>query len=139
MKLLKLPQNLVKQKKINVSSSIDNNITVLGSGDKLFRAFLNIIDNAIKYTEAGGAVKISFTQRGGRAKFKVKDTGIGISKKDLPHIFERFYRGSRHKNVHGAGLGLAISQAIIVAHKGAIEVKSEIGQGTTTTVSLPTN
>lgn len=124
-------------KKISVNSNINDNIIVLGSEDKLFRAFLNIVDNAIKYTPAGGNVNISFTQKGGHAKFKVKDTGVGISKKDLPHVFERFYRGSRSGNVHGAGLGLSISQAIIYAHKGAFEVDSNVGKGTTITVTLP--
>lgn len=135
--VVEIALKLGRTKKIHVSANIDDNITVLGSGDKLFRAFLNIVDNATKYTGVGGVVKISFMQKSGQVRFKVKDTGIGIPKKDLPHVFERFYRGSRHENVHGAGLGLAISQAIIVAHKGTIEVKSEVGQGTTTTATLP--
>lgn len=135
--VLEIARKFGKAKKISVFENVDEGIVVQGSGDKLFRAFLNITDNAIKYTPSGGTVRISLTKIEGYAKFQVKDTGVGISKKDLPHIFERFYRGSRSGKVHGAGLGLAIAQAIISAHKGTIEVKSDVGKGTTATVTLP--
>ncbi|KKQ43433.1 MAG: histidine kinase [Microgenomates group bacterium GW2011_GWC1_37_8] len=135
--IVEIATKLGKAKKVNVSGNISQDIVVLGSEDKLFRALLNITDNAIKYTPTSGSVNISLTKKNSHARFRVKDTGVGISKNDLPHIFERFYRGSRSGKVHGAGLGLAISQALISAHKGTIDVKSDVGKGTTITAYLP--
>ena len=135
--IVEITTKLGKAKKVNVSGNVSQDIVVLGSEDKLFRAFFNITDNAIKYTPAGGSVSISLTKKDEQARFQVKDTGVGISKKDQPHIFERFYRGSRSGKVYGSGLGLSISQAIISANKGIIEVKSNVGLGTTITAHLP--
>jgi len=145
--IVEIATKLGEAKKVKISQNVTDDIVILGSEDKLSRAFLNVVDNAIKYTPTGGSVSISLTQKNKEVRFQVKDTGVGISKKDQPHIFERFYRGktpssfayrgSRSGKVYGSGLGLSISQALISAHKGTIEVKSNPSSGTTFEVCLP--
>ena len=109
----------------------------------LFRSqvFLNLIGNAIQYTPAGGQITIALRKVGDRTQIVVSDTGIGISNHDLPHIFERFYRGEKsRKRSHGTtgfGLGLSIAYWIITSHGGTIEVDSTMGKGTTFIVWLP--
>jgi signal transduction histidine kinase len=116
-------------------------VSVLGDITRLRQLFLNLTTNAIKYTPRGGSVEISLTQRDQRVTFSVRDTGIGISSADLPHIFERFYRADRVRTrVHergGFGLGLAIGQWIAEAHGGTITAASRLGRGTTFTVTIP--
>src|SRR3989344_3225931 len=135
--LVETAQKMAMEKKIGVSGNIDENIILFGFKDKFGRAILNLIDNAIKYTPSQGKIEISLKKENGKVAVKIHDTGPGISKQDLPHIFDRFYRGSSTEKIFGSGLGLAISKAIVVSHHGEIEVKSKIGQGTTFTLSLP--
>jgi signal transduction histidine kinase len=99
----------------------------------------NLIDNAIRYTPKGGRVEVLLYPHEGDIVFQVSDTGIGIPPEDLPHIFEEFYRSRNAKEfVHeGTGLGLAIVKSAVEAHNGEIEVFSELGKGTTFTVTLP--
>ena len=99
----------------------------------------NLIDNAIKYTPRGGTVTFSLSSEGGRAVFRVVDTGVGISKEDVPYIFDRFYRvdKARSRDVGGAGLGLSICKGIAEAHGGTLEVESAPGRGSTFTLKLP--
>lgn len=125
------------RKEIMIEGSVEENINVFGKKDKLFRAILNLIDNAIKYTPKQGKVLISLQILKNTAVIKVNDTGIGISKNDLNHIFERFYRGAKTGQIAGVGLGLAIAKSIINAHKGKIKIESIVNKGTTITVSLP--
>jgi heavy metal sensor kinase len=102
---------------------------------------MNLMTNAVKYTPAGGLVKVSLAQQPQRVILAVSDTGIGIAPGDLPHIFDRFYRAdiarTRTGERAGAGLGLAICRWIAEAHGGTIEVQSRPGRGTTFTVILP--
>lgn len=99
------------------------------------------IDNSTKYTGDGGYVKINSFKDKEKGVITIEDNGIGISKEDLPHIFDRFYRAdkSRAKVSGGTGLGLAIAKWIVMKHKGAIEVESKIGEGTIITLKLPMN
>jgi two-component system sensor histidine kinase BaeS len=113
---------------------------------RMTQVFYNLLMNAIRYTLPGGNIKIwlkDYEQRKGIEYMKVSivDTGIGIEKELLPHIFERFYRveGSRSRNTGGMGLGLAIVKQFVEAHQGIIEVESEVGHGTTFKVFLPLN
>lgn len=118
---------------------------IYGDGVRIGQLFFNLMDNAIKYTPHGGVVELSlFTETGapgapGQALYRVKDTGIGISKEDRPYIFDRFYRvdKARSREVGGAGLGLSICKEIAEAHGGSIEVESESGRGSVFTVRLP--
>jgi signal transduction histidine kinase len=115
-------------------------VMVNGDRDRLEQVLINLISNAIKYTPAGGDVFVSLARVGENARIIVRDTGVGISKKDLPHIFERFYRAekSRSRAVDsGFGLGLSISHWIITHHGGRIEVNSVEGKGTTFLIYLP--
>jgi signal transduction histidine kinase len=115
--------------------------TVLGDVTRLRQLFLNLVTNAVKYTPRGGQVELTLQRWERTVTFSVRDTGIGISAADLPHIFERFYRAdrarSRTSERGGFGLGLAISQWIAEAHGGTIAVRSRFGRGSTFTVRLP--
>jgi two-component system OmpR family sensor kinase len=115
-------------------------VLVCGDRDRLKQVVLNLVANAIKYTKEGGAVTVNLSKEEGKAKFSVKDSGVGISAEDLPHVFERFYRGdkSRSRSKEGGfGLGLSIAYWIIRNHGGEIEVKSRPRKGSTFTVLLP--
>ncbi len=107
--------------------------------DRLAQVFVNLIDNALRHTAAGGRVKIELDARGSDAIVRIRDTGEGIPYRDLPHIFERFYvvDRSRTRESGGAGLGLAIVKGIVDAHGGAISAESMLGRGTTFTIRLP--
>lgn len=107
--------------------------------DHIRTAFMNIISNAVKYTPEGGSVHVSTKVQGGFANLTVKDSGIGISQEDLPHIFDRFFRvkGKATRHITGSGLGLSLVKEVVEAHQGYIEVKSELDKGTTFTLSFP--
>jgi signal transduction histidine kinase len=114
-------------------------IIVIADADRLRQLLLNLIDNAIKYTPAGGTVTLSLDEEPGFARLCVADTGVGIPPDDLPHIFDRFYRADKARSGHaGAGLGLSICRWIVEAHGGHIRVESTVGVGTTVIVELPT-
>ena len=102
------------------------------------RMIANLLDNALKYTPAGGEVSVSVTfEQDKWVIVSVKDSGSGISEKDLPHIFDRFYRCDPSRSKAGAGLGLSLAQAIARAHRGHIEVKSDPGKGSIFSATLP--
>ncbi len=111
-----------------------------GDADRVAQVVTNLLDNAIRYTPKGGEVRVATARNGRGAKLIVSDNGEGIPAEALPHVFERFYRADKARaitNGGGAGLGLAICQAIVQAHGGSIGVKSELGQGSEFTVTLP--
>ncbi|NMB56599.1 HAMP domain-containing histidine kinase [Candidatus Beckwithbacteria bacterium] len=122
-------------KKLEIINNIDQEIWIMGQKEKIFQIFLNLIENAIKYTNKKGQITIKAIKEENRAKIFVKDNGIGISKKDLPFIFDRFYRGNSQGE--GTGLGLSIAKELTKIHKGKIEVASQKGEGTTFVVSFP--
>ncbi len=126
-------------KKVEVVSAGIEAVRIKGDTDRLKQLMLNLITNAIKYTPEGGRVTLQLRYDEGFAKFSVRDTGIGIPEKDLPHIFERFYRvdKARARDMGGAGLGLSISLWIAEAHGGRIFVERVPEQGSTFTVQLP--
>jgi heavy metal sensor kinase len=100
------------------------------------RMFSNLLDNAIKYTPSGGSVNISVAENDAQVVVSIKDTGIGISPRDIPHIFERFYRCDESRSQAGIGLGLSLARAIARAHGGDITAMSTPNQGSTFTVTL---
>ena len=137
VELKEIATKLAIQKHITIKGKIEQNILVMGTEDKVSRAILNVIDNAIKYTPKDKTITISLHKKKGKAIIEVMDTGSGIPQKELTHIFERFYRGSKSTKTLGSGLGLAITQGIVKAHMGDIEVSSEVGKGTTVVITLP--
>ena len=112
---------------------------IKGDKIKMRQMFINIMENAIKYTPAGGCVSVSASKKNSTAIVAIKDTGAGIPPEHLPHIFERFYRvdKARSRSEGGTGLGLAIAQQIAVLHNGKIEVESDTGKGTTFYITMP--
>jgi two-component system OmpR family sensor kinase/two-component system sensor histidine kinase BaeS len=117
----------------------DGEVQVLGDADRLGQVLRNLLSNALRHTPAGQQVEVRVAAEGRHAALIVADTGTGISPEDLPHVFDRFYRGSksRGRRVGSAGLGLAIARQLARAHGGEISVESAEGVGTTFTVRLP--
>jgi two-component system, OmpR family, phosphate regulon sensor histidine kinase PhoR len=115
-------------------------VTVRGARGDLALLVRNLLDNAVRYSPEGGRVDVRLAERDGRAVLEVEDTGIGIPTRDLPRIFERFYRvdRARSRETGGTGLGLSIARHIAERHGGRIEAESELGRGSTFRVTLPT-
>jgi heavy metal sensor kinase len=113
--------------------------SVRADADQLRRLLFNLLDNAIKFTQAGGSVRVGLERSDGRALLTVADTGAGIPSEHIPHVFERFYRvdPARGQEGGGTGLGLAICRSVAEAHSGHLRVESEVGQGTRVTVVMP--
>ena len=109
--------------------------------DKIWEAIYNITDNAIKYTDEGGFVKIGLSKEGRNLRIQIEDNGHGIPKEEHEHIFDRFFRldDSRARETGGTGLGLAIAKEAVILHGGHIDVSSEVGMGSTFSIYLPYN
>lgn len=122
---------------ITLISKIFDSSFVYGDTQRLQRMLVNLLDNALKYTPSGGTVTVAVNRNEGKVVISVKDTGIGISRDDLPHIFERFYRCDQSRSHSGVGLGLSLSMAIARAHGGNIAATSRPGKGSKFTVILP--
>ncbi len=132
-----LYQALASDNDVKLESQIEENLLTSGNKQFLQRLIGNLLDNAIKYTPSSGRVTIDHEVVGDDVLIRVADTGIGISKTDLPNIFQRFYRCDQSRSKPGTGLGLSLAQAIAKAHWGNISVKSEISRGTQFTITLP--
>lgn len=137
--LIEQIQPLAEIKNITIVGNIDSSICILGNSDHLTSLFLNLLDNAIKYTPNKGQVAVKAQREGLQVEVTVTNTGRGIEPEHLPHLFERFYRveSARSRNTGGAGLGLAIAYEIVRLHRGAISVTSQLNQLTTFSVHLP--
>lgn len=137
--VMKIVQKDADEKGINMTfESKSDSVMVEGDPNRLKQVFLNLISNAITYTQNGGNISISLKETDVNVTINFTDTGIGINKDEIHRIFERFYRidKARSRNSGGTGLGLAIVKHLVDAHKGKITVKSEEGQGTTFIVEL---
>lgn len=128
---------LAEKKGLALTTDMPERIIISGDGDRLIRLFVNLLDNAIKYTSRG-SIRVSVQRpRENMVEVSIADTGQGISSEDLPHIFERFYRVEKSRSSRGSGLGLAIAAQIAQLHGGSILASSTIGDGTVFTVRLP--
>ncbi len=131
---------LAYRESIKLDGHVESNVDpVLMDTQAIGRVLNNLVGNALRHTHAGGAIEVRVRRTGRGVEVSVRDTGEGIHAEDLPHIFERFYRGekSRNRGTGGAGLGLAIAQGIVRAHGGEIRVESEVGKGTQFTFNIP--
>lgn len=126
------------EKGIAFNEKIENNLYIKGNEDKLLQLFGNLLSNAIKYTESSGVITISGYTQNNNVICKISDTGIGIDEKDIPFVFNRFYRGdeSRSRKTGGSGIGLTIVKAIVSAHGGEIKLESKKELGTEVIVSF---
>ena len=132
---LAVTANLQLRLQIDTSRTLE----VTGNSEQLYRLVSNLVTNAINYTPEGGEVTIILKSESNDAVIRIRDTGIGIAKPEQKRIFDRFYRvdSDRSRQTGGSGLGLAIAMAIATAHRGSIELESELGRGSTFTVKLP--
>jgi signal transduction histidine kinase len=128
---------VAEEKGIDMTNASAGGGLVMADARMLQRLVSNLLDNALKYTPAGGKVSISTLTQDEHVIVRLQDSGIGISEKDLPHIFDKFYRCDRSRAAYGSGLGLSLSKAIVATHGGVIDVASRFGEGTTFTVTLP--
>jgi two-component system phosphate regulon sensor histidine kinase PhoR len=130
-----------EEKSIRISPDCDEQISGVFDATLLEQAVVNLLDNAIKYSEPDSTVHLSAHQHNSEIQIQVADQGMGIAKKHLPRLFERFYRvdKARSRTMGGTGLGLAIVKHIAQAHGGNVTVKSKLGQGSTFIIHLPTN
>ena len=138
-KLAQDVESLAQEKSVRFSLGPMENLMVKGDRLKLRQLFLNILDNAVRYTPSGGAVTSSITRRNGSAVVSIEDTGVGIPAEHLPFVFDRFYRvdKARSRADGGTGLGLAIAMSIAKMHGGEIEVESQVDKGTVVRIILP--
>ena len=126
------------QKGIHYHIDCDDSI-LYADKDKLSQVVINLISNALKFTAADGTITVKVRKEKNQVSLQISDTGTGIPERDLPHVFERFYRAdvSRNRTTGGSGIGLTLVKAIVEAHGGDISVASEEGKGTTVLIHLP--
>jgi two-component system phosphate regulon sensor histidine kinase PhoR len=131
----------LKEKQLSLVIDVNENLpSIKADLFKLEQMLVNLLDNAVKYTDRG-EITVSLDVHEKRVRIQVKDTGIGIPKDDIPHVFERFYvvDKSRSRKSGGTGLGLSIVKHIVLLHNGTINIESALGKGTSVTVTLPTD
>jgi len=132
-----LYQYVASERGITLESEVPPELEVDADLNRLRQVIANLLDNAVKYTPAGGRVRIEASRREDRVRITVQDTGPGIPDEELPHIWERLYRGDRSRSTPGLGLGLSLVQAIVQAHGGAVAARNLPEGGAEFTVRLP--
>ncbi len=132
-------QSLAEEKSQTISLELPPKLILHGDEDNLVRLFLNLVENAIKYTPASGQISVQAETNKREIRVAIQDTGPGISPEHIPHLFERFYRvnNDRSRATGGSGLGLSLAHQIVQQHQGRIDVQSTVGEGSTFTVYLP--
>ena len=140
----KLVDDMVKETKLVATNRIINNpimedVIVYGDKQSIKQAIRILIENAVKYTNDGDEINISCQNINEDCVITIQDTGIGMTQKDIDHIFDRFYRSDyvRNQNISGHGLGLSLAKLIILAHTGKIKVRSQFKKGTSFIITLP--
>ena len=126
---------VAEEQKVTITSRGEANFF---ADEMLFsRAISNLIENALHYTSAGGAIVIALASRGAQAEISVKDTGSGIAAEHLPRVFDRFYRADSSRSSEGLGLGLALVKSITDLHGGSATIESQVDLGTKVTLTFP--
>jgi two-component system phosphate regulon sensor histidine kinase PhoR len=127
-----------KEKGLELALEPGSSVPVSGDPYRLEQLAINLLDNAIKYTDKG-SIRVVVTEGDGQALLEVSDTGPGIPEADIPRLCERFYvvDRSRSRNLGGTGLGLAIVKHIVMLHEGTLNIRSQVGKGSTFSVRLP--
>ncbi|MDF2548880.1 MAG: histidine kinase [Anaerosolibacter sp.] len=127
------------KKHIEVFMELGLDMRVIMDRDKIKQVLINLLTNAYKYTNESGSVWVKLEDKYDEIIIEIKDTGIGIQEKDIPYIFERFYRGdiSRSRETGGTGIGLSITKVLVEAHGGKIQVESNVGEGSIFSIHLP--
>lgn len=137
--ILQSAETLALAKQQKITAKIDADLNITGNQDEIHSLFSNLIFNAIKYTPEKGDIHISWYEQDKQAIFSVQDTGIGIAKKYIPRLTERFYRvdKGRSRESGGTGLGLAICKHILIRHQATLEIESQEGHGSTFNCLFP--
>lgn len=125
------------EKNLNVEVELEDGVEILGEKNLIQQIWVNLLDNAIKYTNREGTIKVQLQKKGSEAVFCIKDTGCGMDAETMQHIFDKFYQGDTSHTTVGNGLGLTLVKRITELCEGSIEVQSEPGQGSLFTVRLP--
>jgi signal transduction histidine kinase len=126
-----------EDKGIAIASTVGPEVTVRADRTRLRQVLANLIENAVKYADAGGRVDIAASRNASDVSIEVRDTGMGIAEADLPLVWDRLYRADASRSARGVGLGLSLVKAVVEAHGGHVAVTSSVGQGSTFVVSLP--
>jgi len=138
-KNLKKDSDLISGKLHTINMSIKKNISLLGYEKEIYSAFVNLVSNAIRYTEKGGSINVIWDMKNQNPYFEVQDSGIGIDQKLIPRLTERFYRinSDRSRNTGGTGLGLSIVKHVCIRHQAQIEITSQVGKGSQFKIIFP--
>ena len=130
-------EDVADEKQVTITTDVAAGLTVSADRDRLRQVVANLLDNAVKYTPAGGRIRVSALRGENNVRIEVSDTGAGILPHDLPRIWERLYRGDQSRAERGLGLGLSLVRAIVTAHGGTVDVQTEPGSGSRFVVTLP--
>lgn len=134
---LELYEDVAEDRGIQIETHSPGPLTVVVDRNRMRQVLANLLDNAVKYTPSGGRVTIVAEREGSTAVLTVSDTGVGIPQDELPHIWDRLYRGDKSRSTRGLGLGLSLVKAIVEAHRGSVEAESRPGEGTRFAIRLP--
>jgi signal transduction histidine kinase len=139
-RVVRMLTGIARRNRIRIQTDYTEDCPVLIPEDDLYQILFNLVENGIKYNTPGGSLTIRLSRDGENAVLQVSDTGVGIPKDAIGHVFERFYRvdKARSRSSGGSGLGLAIVRSMVVRNQGTIGVESTVGAGTTFTVTFPT-
>jgi len=130
---------VAEEKDLSIHANIPPELYAPADANRITQALANLLDNAIKYTPSKGKILLEAHGGPGEVTINIKDTGVGIPREDLPKIWDRLYRGNHKYSQKGLGLGLSQVKAIVQAHRGRVDVVSELEKGSTFTIHLPTS
>jgi heavy metal sensor kinase len=132
-----LYEHVAEEKGVTLRAAIPDGLRLRADPRRLRQAVANLVDNALKYTAAGGRVEIAVQSDNNQVAIAVRDTGMGIKPEELPRVWERLYRGEAARSERGLGLGLSVARAVVAAHKGRVEARSQPGAGSEFVIRLP--